>query len=156
MAGNCGQNIGSTRPAGGSRGHHLAPWMHQPAVTDWREQEGKRKIEAQDPRAQVALLDRDRVARPKRDIVKDSAIFPERDLALRAAVEIIKYRLGNSLASDRAKVLDAHHARGRHRSRGDRHYYGSRINEPRNSRIWYHSAKGMRNGKLSVVTSKRD
>jgi hypothetical protein len=96
--------------------------VHQAAVTDWREQEWKRKIEAQDPRAQVALLDRDRMAWPKRDIIKDSAIFPERNLAFSSAVEVIKYRLGNSLAGDRAEVLDANHARGRHRTRGDRHF----------------------------------
>jgi hypothetical protein len=83
--------------------------MHEPAVSDRREQERKSKIEAQDARSQVALRDRDRMPRPKRDVVKYPAIFPERYLAFGSTIKVVEHRFRHPLAGDEPEVLDANH-----------------------------------------------
>jgi hypothetical protein len=60
--------------------------MHKPAVPHRREQERERKIEAQNTRAQIAPWERDRLPRPKSDVVKYSAILPKGNLAFGAPV----------------------------------------------------------------------
>jgi hypothetical protein len=49
--------------------------------------------------------------RPKRDVIKDPAILPQRDFALGTAVKIIEYRLRNSLPRNGTEVFDANHPR---------------------------------------------
>jgi hypothetical protein len=81
--------------------------MHQPAISDRREQDGKRKIEAENAGAQIAIREGNGVARAKSNVVEDAAVFAERNLTFGAAIEVVKYGLRHSLAGDGAEVLDA-------------------------------------------------
>ena len=84
--------------------------MHQPAVPHRRKQKRKSKIEPQNPRVQIALRDRNRMPRPERNVAKDPAILPQRNLALGAPVEIVEYRFRHTLARNRTEVFNANHA----------------------------------------------
>src|SRR5271155_4482785 len=85
--------------------------MHHPAVSHRREHEWKGKIEAENRRAQTAFGKRDRMARPKRNVAKYSAILSECDFAFCTTIEVIKNRFGDSLPCDGAEILNANHSR---------------------------------------------
>ncbi len=99
--------------------------MHEPAVPDRREQDGKRKIEAKNSGAHTAVRKRYCMPRPKGDVAKYPAIFPECDLALSAAIEVIKHRFRHPLARDGPEVLDAHNPGRRHGSRRSCHLHSN-------------------------------
>jgi hypothetical protein len=91
------------------RRSHFSSGMHQAAIANRGEQKGQRKIEAQNLRAQTAFRKRDRMPRPKSNVVENPAVFPERNLALGSAIEIVKNGFRQSLARDRAEIFDAYH-----------------------------------------------
>src|ERR1017187_2836147 len=70
------ENIANASPASSSCGRHFASGMHKAAVPDRCKQDRKSKMEAQNARAQIAARERDRMPRPKSDIVKYPAILP--------------------------------------------------------------------------------
>src|ERR1019366_1372132 len=115
------ENIANASPASSSCGRHFASGMHKAAVPDRSKQDRKSKIEPQNARAQIAARERDRMPRPKSDIVKYPAILPECNLAFGTAGEVVKYRLRHPLARDGAKILNAYHPGRRHSSRRSRH-----------------------------------
>src|SRR5260370_34002735 len=85
-----GENVGGARIAGGARSAHFAHGVHQAAVADRSEHEWESEIEAENAGAQVAIGDGDRMARAEGDVVVDTAVFAEGDLALGAVIEAIK------------------------------------------------------------------
>ena len=61
------------------------------------------------------------MTRPKRNIVEYAAILTQRDLALSAAIEIVKNRLRHPVPSDGAEVVDANNSWRRDSARRSRH-----------------------------------
>jgi hypothetical protein len=61
------------------------------------------------------------MTRPKRNIVEYAAILTQRDLALSAAIEIVKNRLRHPVPSDGAEVVDANNSWRRDSTRRSRH-----------------------------------
>lgn len=84
--------------------------MHKATVADGSEQHGKTKVEAKHTGAQVAIGYRDCMTRPKRNGVKCPAVFLQRDLAFRAAVEVIEDHLRQTTPDQGPQVLDVHDA----------------------------------------------
>src|SRR4029077_16715383 len=64
---------------------HFAACVDDAAVTDRRQESGKRKIAAQDTSAQIAVRDRYGLARAESDFLKGPTIFAQRDFVLRAS-----------------------------------------------------------------------
>jgi hypothetical protein len=59
--------------------------------------------------------------RPKSYVVEYPAVFPERNFAFGAAVQVVKYGLRYSSARDRPEVLDAHNPWRSHSTMGSCH-----------------------------------
>jgi hypothetical protein len=95
--------------------------MHQAAVPDRGKQEGKGKVEAQNFRAQTAARKSDGMPGPESDVIEHPAIFPERNLAFGAAVEIVKNSFRQSFARDGAEIVDAHNSGRGNSTRGFAH-----------------------------------
>jgi hypothetical protein len=90
VAGDGGENVGGAGVAGGARCADFADGVHEAAVTDGREQERQREIEAENASAQVAMVEGYGVARTEGEVLIDAAILVEGDLAFCAAVEVIE------------------------------------------------------------------
>src|ERR1700674_3496065 len=95
--------------------------MHQAAIPHGRQQNGKSKVETEDARTQAAICHRNRVTWPEGDVVKDSAILPECNLAFGAAIKVVEHSLRQALAGDGTEVLDAHNPWRRHCTRQSVH-----------------------------------
>src|SRR5581483_2972343 len=121
VGGDRGENVACARPASSSRSRDFARGMHEAAVSDRREHEWQRKIEAQNPCAQIASRKRDGMPRTKCNVVKYPAILAECDFAFSAAIEVVKYRLRYSFARNRTEVFNANDTRRCHRSGGSCH-----------------------------------
>ena len=109
MTGNGRENVGRASAAGGARGSYFSARMHEPAVSDGREQERKSELEAKNRRAQAAVRNRYRMARAKSNVVEYPAILAEGDFAFGAAIEVIKHGLRNSFACDGPEIFDANY-----------------------------------------------
>jgi hypothetical protein len=90
VPGDGGENVGGARVAGGARCAHFAHGMHEAAVADRGEQERESEIEAKNACAQVAVGERDGVARPEGDVLINAAVFAQRNFAFGAAIEVIE------------------------------------------------------------------
>jgi hypothetical protein len=99
--------------------------MHKAAVTDRGKQERKREIEAQNACAQVALRNRDGMAGAESNVIKDTAIFPQRHFAFGPSVKIIEDRFRNPAARDGTEILNAHDSRRGYRGFGHAGRYGT-------------------------------
>jgi hypothetical protein len=83
--------------------------VHETAVADGGEQEWESKIEAEDASAQVAIGERDGMARAKSNVLVHTAIFAEGDFAFGAAIKVVEDGSGNAAFGDGAEVCDADH-----------------------------------------------
>jgi hypothetical protein len=110
--------------------------MHEAAVANGSEQEGKREIAAQNTHAQTAIWDRDRMAGPEGDVVVKAAIFTESDFAFGAAVEIVEHRFGHPAASHSAKIVDADNPGRGNGAGGSRHLQFQQ--DVLKADAWYH------------------
>ena len=90
VSGDSGENVGSSRIAGGTSGAYFAHGMHQPAIADGSEQKWESEIEAENPSAQITISDRDRMPRAKGDILIHAAIFAECDFTFGSAIKIVE------------------------------------------------------------------
>ena len=68
---------------------------------------GQGQVEAQHARAQVALRQRDGVARPEGHVLERAAVLAKRDLAFRASVEIVEDGAGHATAGQGPEIFDA-------------------------------------------------
>jgi hypothetical protein len=68
--------------------------VHKAAVANGSEQEWEREIEAENAGAQIAIGERDRMARAEGDIFIDAAILAKSDFAFRAAIKESKTARG--------------------------------------------------------------
>jgi len=84
--------------------------VHEAAVAYRSQQEWESEIEAENAGAQVAIGDRDRVARAEGDVLIDAAIFAEGDLAFGAAIEIVEDSPGHAALGEGAEIRDADYA----------------------------------------------
>ncbi len=107
MPRNSGEYIGRASLAGCPSRRHLAARVHQTAVSDRGKQEGEGKVEAQDAGPQIALRDRDRMARSERHLLERAAILSKRDLAFGAAVQIVKHGFRHPATRHRSQIIDA-------------------------------------------------
>jgi len=105
------ENVSRARCSRAAGRCDLALRMHQAAVTNRRQHDRKSQIESENTRAQIASGHRDSMPRTKCHIFKCAAIFPERELALRAAVEIVKHNARQPPARQRPQVRNAHDPR---------------------------------------------
>ncbi len=64
--------------------------VHQPAVAHRSQKRWEGDIKAENPRAQIQLGERDRVARTEGDVVEDAAVLAQRDFSIGAAIEVIE------------------------------------------------------------------
>jgi hypothetical protein len=85
--------------------------VHEPAIANGSEQEGKSEIETEYAGAQVALVERYRMAGTEGDVVIDAAIFAEGHLTFGAAIKVIEDRTGHPALGDGAEIRDADNAR---------------------------------------------
>ena len=108
------EHVGGARGARGPGGARFPIGMHQAAVAHRRQQRGERYVEAQDACPHLALGHRDRMTRPERDVIKDPAVLAQRDLAIRAAVQVIKHRFGQSTPRQGPEILHTDDPRGCH------------------------------------------
>ncbi len=111
VPGHGGENVGGASFAGGARRTHFAHGMHEPAVANGSEQEGKSEIEAKNARAQVAIGERDRVSGTEGDVLIDAAIFAEGNLAFGATIKVIEDGFGYAPLGDGSEISDADYAR---------------------------------------------
>lgn len=88
-----------------SRGN-FAAGVHQTAVADRSQHCGERKFMAEHASLQVTIRDGDRTARTKQHIAKCPAVFPERDFAIGAAIQIIEHRPRQSTLRHAAQIFD--------------------------------------------------
>src|SRR5579864_2751815 len=95
--------------------------MHQPAVSHGSQHKRKRKLEPENCGAQIACSKGNSVPRTKRDIVEDTAILAKRNLPFSSTIQVVEDGFRNSLAGDRAEVLDADHTGRSNGSGGSRH-----------------------------------
>jgi len=84
--------------------------VHEATVADRSEQEWESEIEAENAGTQIAIGERDRMARTERDVVIHTAIFTERDFAFGAAIKVVKYGPGHSALGDGPQICDADRA----------------------------------------------
>ena len=96
--------------------------MHEAAVADGGEQERESEIEAENAGAQVAIGERDRVARTEGDVLIDAAIFAEGNLAFGAAIKVIEDGFGHAALGDGSEICDADHARRGDGTGGSSHF----------------------------------
>jgi len=68
--------------------------MHQAAIADWSEHGGERNVEAQDAGSQIALGQGHGMTGTEGNVIEDAAILAQRDLAIGAAVQVVKNRPG--------------------------------------------------------------
>jgi hypothetical protein len=80
--------------------------MHQTAIAYGSEHGGKRNVEAQNAGSQIAIGQGYGMARAESDVVEDPAVFAQRDLAVSAAIQVIKNRPGESAASEGPEIVD--------------------------------------------------
>jgi hypothetical protein len=78
--------------------------MHEPAVANGSEQKWEREVEAENASAEVAIGEGDGVARAKRDILIDAAVFAEGDFTFGATVEVVENRSRHAALGDGAEV----------------------------------------------------
>ena len=88
-AGQCRERVCRARFAGGSSGDNFAARVEHPAAADRRQRKRKRKVVAEDPRAQVNRR-RDRGPRPKQYVFEDSTVLAQRDFAIGATVDVVE------------------------------------------------------------------
>jgi hypothetical protein len=126
--------------------------MHQAAVAYRREKKRKGKFEAQNASAQIAVGNRNRMARAEGHVIKNPAIFTKCNFALGAAIQVIEYRFRDALAGDGAEVFNANNSGGRDSASGSRHLQSQSLSgketESGDSPISYHCLKPDRNGKF--------
>src|SRR6267143_1916158 len=106
------ENISSASLAGGPSRRHFAARVHKTAVSDRTKQEEKGKVETQHAGTQIALRDRDCMARSECHILKRAAILAKRYLAFRAAVQIVKHGFRHPATRQRSQILDANDTGG--------------------------------------------
>jgi hypothetical protein len=95
--------------------------MHEAAVANGSQQEWKGQAETEHRGAQAALRNRHGVTRPKRYIIKYSAIFAKGDFPFGSAIQIIENGFRNSPARDRPEIFDAYNPGGCYGSGSSRH-----------------------------------
>jgi hypothetical protein len=88
--------------------------MHQAAVAHRSQQRGERHLNAQDACPHITIGHRDRMTRPERDVIKDPAILSKRDLAISAAVQVIKNRFRQSAPRQGPEIMNTDDPRGGH------------------------------------------
>src|SRR5689334_15914687 len=113
MTGDSGKDVSGPSSTGGPCGTTFAIRMHQPAVTDRRQQGGKRQLARQDGRLQAPLGQAHGVPRPECDGIKGPTVRPERDLVFGSAVQIVEYHFRQTTPREATQVLDIDRTGGR-------------------------------------------
>jgi len=88
--------------------------MHKAAVAHRSQQRGERNLDAQDACPHIAIGHSYRMTRPKRDVLKDPAVLSKCDLAISAAVQVIKNRCGQSAPRQGPEIMNTDDPRGCH------------------------------------------
>lgn len=83
----------------------------------WRKDDRKRDRLTNHVRAEVTVLYGQALPWAKGDVFKSTHVFAERDLALRAAIEVSKDHCRQTPPGEIAQVGDADHSRGAHTPR---------------------------------------
>jgi hypothetical protein len=81
--------------------------MHEPAVAYRGKQCRERDVEAQDSGSQIAIGEGHCVARTERYVIEDAAVFAQGNLAVSAAVEVVKNWPWEPATSQRPEVINA-------------------------------------------------
>jgi hypothetical protein len=106
--------------------------MHQPAISDGSEQEWKREMETQHAGAQATIGECNSMARAKRNVFENPAIFTQGDFTLGSSIQIVEDGLRKPLLCHGPEVFDAYNVRRSNASRGSRHEIApaSRLGRP--------------------------
>jgi len=110
VAGNGGEDVAGARLTSGLGGVNLSAGMDQSAVANRRKQSCKGEIVAENADAEIAFVEGDSIARPKKDVVERAVIFAERGFVVGAAVEVIKDSAREAALGETAKIFDIHYA----------------------------------------------
>jgi hypothetical protein len=85
--------------------------MHEPAITDRREDSWKGKIVSQHLCAELAIGNGNCLSRPKHDIIEYAVILAKRDFSFGSAVQVIKDNFRQSPAGTLTKIVNVHDVR---------------------------------------------
>ena len=88
--------------------------MYKAAIAHRSQQRRERNVEAQDACPHIAIGHRYRMTRPECDVIKDPAVLSQRDLAIGAAVQVIKHRFGQSAPRQGPEIMYTDDPRGCH------------------------------------------
>jgi len=80
--------------------------VHEPAIANGGQYRGKGKVRAKHSSAEFTIRDRYCLPGSKCDVVKNPAIFPQRDFSLCATVEVIENDSGKTATRQATEVVD--------------------------------------------------
>ena len=84
---------------------HFPARVHEPAEADGSEQRGEREVVAQHPSPHIAVADRNGVTGPEGHLLEGAAVRPQRDLAFRAAVQVVEDDPRHPAAGERPEIF---------------------------------------------------
>ena len=96
----------------------FTPRIEHATAADRCQQERELEALTEDGHVQIALGDRDRVARAEDHVVEDAAVLPQREFGVGAAVDVVEHRARHAALGHEPEIGDVDDAR---RVDGTRH-----------------------------------
>ena len=87
---------------------------HQATVAHRSQRHREQHLDAQDAGPHISIGHRYRMTRPERDVLKEPAVLSQCDLAISAAVQVIKNRFDQSAPRQGPEIMHTDDQRGGH------------------------------------------